>query len=131
MRGESDLGNLLAGMSPVVKPGRFVFATVAHDSTAPQGLASVVEPEGRSVVLSQQDADRLGLEYDFVAGWITLQVHSALSAIGLTATLSSALAAAGISSNVVAGHYHDHLLVPYERRDEAVNVLRGLAGTPG
>jgi hypothetical protein len=75
----------------------------------------------------QEDADRLQLRYDFVAGWITLQVHSALAAVGLTAVVSTALADAGISCNVVAGYHHDHLLVPLERVDEALTVLHGLA----
>lgn len=126
MVGETDLGRLLAGMSPVVRPGRYVFATLDGEVPGLEVLASVVEPEGRSVVISQTDAARLGLTHDFVAGWITLQVHSALSAIGLTAAVSNALAEAGISCNVGAGRHHDHLLVPFERLDEAIAALSAL-----
>lgn len=77
-------------------------------------------------MLSQDDADRLGLAYDYVAGWIALQVHSALAAVGLTAAVSAALAEANISCNVVAGYHHDHLLVPIKCLDEALTVLRKL-----
>lgn len=78
--------------------------------------------------MRQEQADRAGLAYDFVAAWITLRVHSALHAVGLTATVSTALAAGGISCNVVAGHHHDHLLVPVDRAHDALLILRELSG---
>jgi hypothetical protein len=127
MSGESDFTRLLQSMSPQHRAGRFVFATVDQRPDDIEVLASVVESEGLSVVVHQEDADRLQLRYDFVAGWITLQVHSALAAVGLTAVVSTALADAGISCNVVAGYHHDHLLVPLERVDEALTALHGLA----
>ena len=80
------------------------------------------------MVLRKEDADRLGLDYDYVAGWITLTVQSSLAAVGLTAAVSTALAEAGISCNVVAGYHHDHLLVPADRLDDALAALRRLAG---
>ena len=54
---------------------------------------------------------------------IFLGVHSSLEAVGLTAVLSSRLAEAGISANVVAGLFHDHLFVPWDRREEAIDCL--------
>ncbi len=78
-------------------------------------------------MLVQSVADARSLPYDFVAGWITLQVHSALDAVGLTAAFSTALAEHGISANVVAGYYHDHLLVPIDDVDRALAALRELA----
>lgn len=123
MSGETSLATLLATMSPRQRPGRYVFVTVTDRPEDAEVLASVVEPEGLSVVLTQDDADRLGLGYDYVAGWITLQVHSALAAVGLTAAVSTVLAEANISCNVVAGHHHDHLLVPVDRLDDAMGLL--------
>ena len=72
------------------------------------------------------DADAAGLAYDAVFGWITLQAHTSLEAVGLTAAVSTALARVGLSCNVLAGYYHDHLLVPADHVDEAVEVLGGL-----
>ncbi|MFT3878132.1 MAG: ACT domain-containing protein [Gemmatales bacterium] len=59
----------------------------------------------------------------FQAEWITLEVYSDLSGVGLTAAVSGVLAKAGISCNVVAGYHHDHLFVPAGRGQEAVKLL--------
>jgi uncharacterized protein len=126
MSGETSLAALLESLSPQRRPGSFVFVPVDEPPVDVEVLASVVEPEGMSLVVSREDAERLGLTYDFVAAWITLRVHSALDAVGLTAAVSTALAEAGISCNVVAGYRHDHLLVPLDRADDALIVLRGL-----
>lgn len=128
MTGETNLATLLETMSPVRRPGRFVFVTAEQRPAGLEVFASVVEPEGLSLVVGQDDADRMSLAYDFVAAWIVLEVQSALSAVGLTATVSTALAEAGISCNVVAGRHHDHLLVPLDRADEAMAVLGAISG---
>lgn len=130
---ESDLDQLLSAMSPQPRPGAYVFVVVDASAGLPdvEVLASVVEPEGLTLVVPRQDADRAGLSYEFVAGWIVLEVHSALDAVGLTAAVSAALAAAGISCNVLAGYHHDHLLVPLERLDDALDVLRRLSNGAG
>lgn len=108
-------------MAPVIRDGEYVF--VDGEGTGGEVLAMVREPEGPSCVMARADADRLGLSYDFVAGWITLHVHSALHAVGLTAHVATALSAAGISCNVIAGKHHDHLLVPYDETQRALDVL--------
>jgi hypothetical protein len=141
MSGERDLRNLLSGMRPELNPGRYVFTTVAgrtpsdgHPSAVPSGVTPVVtvaEPEGLTLVTRLEDAEAAGLAYDYVAGWITLRVHSALAAVGLTAAVAQELASVGLSCNVVAGFHHDHLFVPYERAAEAVLLLEGLARRSG
>jgi hypothetical protein len=126
--GETDLQTLLSGMRPELNPGRYVY-TMAEGGV-PSGVTPVVmvaEQEGLTLVVPQAEADAAGMAYDYVAGWITLRVHSALSAVGLTAAVSRALADAELSCNVVAGFHHDHLFVPYDRAEEAVDVLRRLA----
>ncbi|MFJ8668729.1 ACT domain-containing protein [Streptomyces sp. NPDC093600] len=128
MSAERDLTRLVAGMRPELNPGRYVFVTV--DGPVPAGLtpvATVAESEGLTLVVRQEEADRAGLAYDYVAGWITLRVHSALDAVGLTAAVARALADAGLSCNVVAGFHHDHLFVEHARAEESLAVLRRLA----
>ncbi|MCX2968502.1 ACT domain-containing protein [Streptomyces sp. TRM70308] len=129
MSGERDLSKLLTGMRPDLRPGPYVFSTVP--GPVPDGVRPVVtvaEDEALTVVVPRAEADAAGLSYDYVAGWITLRVHSALAAVGLTAAVATALADAGISCNVVAGYHHDHLFVPYEVASVAVAVLEDLAG---
>lgn len=129
MTGERDLRKLLSGMRPDLNPGPYVFTTVTGQP--PAGLNPVVtvaETEGQTLVLPKAEADAAGLGYGYVAGWITLRVHSALDAVGLTAAVATELAHAGLSCNVVAGFHHDHLFVPYERASVAIAVLEDLAG---
>ena len=125
--GARDLGVLLREMRPERRPGRFVFVTVPAEMDGVEAVASVWEDEGLSLVLEQAEADRRGLAYEFVAAMITLTVHSALDAVGLTAAVAAALADAGVSCNVVAGHFHDHLFVPVDRADEALRLLTALS----
>ncbi|MFG3437441.1 ACT domain-containing protein [Nonomuraea sp. NPDC047897] len=128
MAGESDLRKLLGGMRPALNTGRYVFTTAGDG--VPSGVTPVVtvaEEEGLTLVVRQEEADAAGLAYDYVACWITLRVHSALAAVGLTAAVARALAEAGVSCNVVAGLRHDHLFVPYESAVLAVEVLQDLS----
>lgn len=93
---------------------------VIPEGGLPKGVESLGwfrEAEGQTVILPQAQADAAGLAYSLVCAWITLRVQSDLAAVGLTAAVSTALAEAGISCNVVAGYYHDHLFVPREAGD--------------
>ena len=127
MAGERDLATLLATMTPELVPGRFVFVRVDDVPDDVEPFAVVREEEGTTLVMAQQDADRLGLGYDHVTARITMRVHSALDAVGLTAAFATALAADGLSCNVLAGWFHDHLFVPYDDGPRAVEVLQQLS----
>ena len=122
MTGERDLTVLLRGLSAKVREGEFVFATTERDLPAE---ARIVEREGTTLVLRRPDAEAAGLSHEAVFAWI--EVHSSLEAVGLTAAVSSVLADAGVPCNMLAGYYHDHLLVPSERAAEALELLRTLA----
>ncbi|WP_342247141.1 ACT domain-containing protein [Pseudomonas sp. OTU5201] len=129
MAGETALSTLIRNMSPQLNPGQYVFCTL-EDAARLQGsapLGSFREREGLTVILERSEADRLGLTYDYSAAWITLEVHSSLSAVGLTAAFAGALAQAGISCNVVAGYFHDHLFVASADAERALSTLRALA----
>ena len=115
-------------MHPVRRDGEFVYVLWPHGKPLAGGImAAVREAEGLTVVMPRADADSLGLPYDFVGAWITLEVHSSLEAVGLTAAVGAALTEAKISCNVLAGFHHDHLLVPVADADRALEVLHELA----
>jgi hypothetical protein len=127
MSGERDLAVLLSTMEPELQPGRYIFTTTKRIPEAANPVAFVREAEGVTLVLDQDQADRLGLPYEYIAAMITLSVHSPLGAVGLTAAFAGQLATGGISCNVVAGYFHDHLFVPIDKADLAVDLLRDLA----
>ncbi|WP_326957872.1 MULTISPECIES: N-acetyltransferase [unclassified Arthrobacter] len=132
MTAVKDLSTLLATMHPERRAGEFVYVLWPDGvPLAGTAAAAVREAEGLTVVLPRADADNQGLDYDFVGAWITLQVHSSLDAIGLTAAVSTALTEAKISCNVLAGFHHDHLLVPVADADRALEVLHELVAASG
>ena len=85
------------------------------------------ETEGITIILNKEAAERLKLEYPFIASWITLTVHSCLDAVGLTYSFSKALTKENISCNVVAGYYHDHLFVDKKDAEKAMATLHKLS----
>jgi len=130
MSGEADLARLLAGMRPERRPGSYVFVTL-RDGAVPAGLAPVMsfrEAEGTTLILPEDEAARAGLAGAFPCGWITLAIHSSLSAVGFLAAVTARLASSGIAVNAVSAFHHDHLFVPVARVEEAMVLLRDLAG---
>ena len=127
--GETDLTRLLAAMEPALNPGEYVFCSGPATATVPvaQVLGFFREAEGLTLMLAREVADGHGLSYDYVAAWLTLRVHSALAAVGLTAAVAAALARQGISCNVVAAYYHDHLFVAKADAARALAVLQDLS----
>ena len=130
MAGEEGLDTWLVLLQPSLLPGDFVFCTAANlkygDFAELQPLASYQEEEGLTLVLSKQSADVAGLAYDSVFNCIILMVHSSLEAVGLTAAVSGKLAANGISANVIAAYHHDHVFVPKNKAQQALQLLTEL-----
>jgi hypothetical protein len=129
MTGEKDLNKLLKAMRPIHNVGNFVFCSV--DTLTSDLLNEAVyifkEKEGISVIVNKELADDLGLEYSFVASWITLTVHSSLEAVGFTAAFTEALTRHGISCNVVAAYHHDHIFVHRQDTEKALDILYELS----
>ncbi|WP_299080537.1 ACT domain-containing protein [uncultured Paraglaciecola sp.] len=131
MTGETDLGKLLASIQPELAEQEYVFACLGKNSSisinelAPLGIFN--EKEGVTVIVLKATADALGVAYHGVFRCITLKVHSSLEAVGLTAAVSGVLTTNGISANVVAAYYHDHIFVPKAQADMALSCLLKLA----
>ena len=103
-----------------------MFATIERVPDGVEPVATVIEPEGATVVLRRDEADRLGLAYDYVAARIVLGAETDLADVGVTAAFATALARLGIGCNVMAGVHHDHVFVPYDRAAEAVEAIAAL-----
>lgn len=132
MSGETDLGRLLRTLDVAQREGVYVFVDLPPGRPLPDAPVSAVitEMEGTTVVMRESDAEQAGLSGDFRSAWLTLTVHSSLEAIGLTASVATALAVDGIPANVIAGYRHDHILVPVERAADAMASIRAAAEPP-
>ena len=128
MSGERELNVLLQSMKPELQSGVFVFCTLPEEQKIPVNINPVFmfrEQEGKTFVFLREEAEQAGISYQYPSRQITLTVHSSLEAVGFLATITTHLAQAGISVNPVSAFYHDHLFVPEDRADEAMQVLRG------
>lgn len=128
MTGETNLSKLLKEMSPELNPGTYVFTTVDSLDGIDRNdiLGEFKEAEGITLIMEKRKANHLKFSYDFVVSWITLKVHSSLEAVGLTASFSAELAKHGISCNVIAGYYHDHIFVAKKDETKAMEVLKSM-----
>jgi len=126
--GETDLAKMLASLRVQRRDEPVTLVVLKHRVDAGRGIEAIIEEsEGTTVVVTLTEAERRKWPIGFEAAWLTIEVHSSLHAVGLTAALSTVLAEHGIACNVLAGYYHDHLLVPLERANEAIEVLEALA----
>jgi uncharacterized protein len=122
---------LIKSLQPNLHEGVYVFCTL-KDSTViiPEKIICFFrESEGDTIILRKEVADAEKLCYSYQAAWITITLHTSLHTVGLTASFTQALAAKGISCNVVAGFYHDHLFVPKDKAGEAMKILNRISTT--
>jgi uncharacterized protein len=130
MSGGTDIATLLADMDPTLSAVEVVFCSFPNAAVADKAfldpIGCFVEPEGLSLIISRQSAEAHGIAYSAVLRGITLNVHSSLEAVGLTAAIASRLTLHGISANIVAAYYHDHVFVPAADAERALAVLRTL-----
>lgn len=129
MTGTVELNELLKSMSPALIDGEYVFCSVTESYSEYanlEPLATFRESEGLTLVLHKESALKDKLTFEATFKLITLTVHSSLEAVGLTAAVASKLASKGISANVIAAYYHDHIFVPSEKAEEALAALNEL-----
>lgn len=125
--GLTDLRVLLAALDPEVDPIPKRFLHVSHEKARERmadALMMFREAEGTTLIVDV-DEDSAGNERMLWAR-ITLRVQSSLTAVGMMAAVSAALAKRGIPCNPVSAFLHDHIFVPWERRDDALDALSHL-----
>jgi len=131
MTGERNLEKLLASMSPELMDREYVFCTFQNaqygDYLGLEPAAAIKESEGLTLIIPKRKADENRIKYESSFKRITLRIHSSLDAVGLTAAFSSKLTEHGISANVIAGYYHDHIYVQSEYAEKAMKALNEFA----
>lgn len=128
MAGETDLAKILRTLTVGRRDEPVTVVCLPGPVEQGPGIGAVIEEaEGTTVIVALAEAERRGWPIGLRAAWLTVQAHTSLDGIGLTAALSSVLADRSIACNVVAGYHHDHLLVPLDRVDEAIEALESLA----
>jgi len=131
MSGEKDLALLLGSISPSTTDDEYVFTTLNNVHAVMQSgikpKAMFEENEGTTLVLTVADAQLAQLPFVGTYRCITLNVHSSLEAVGLTAAVATALTEANISANVIAAYFHDHIFVPSPKAQQALDTLKALA----
>jgi len=125
--GLTDLRALLAALDPELDPVPKRFLHASHEKARERmadALMMFREAEGTTLIVDVDDEtpgnDRM------LWARITLRVQSSLTAVGLMAAVSAALARRGIPCNPVSAFLHDHLFVPWDRRDDALDALSHL-----
>lgn len=133
----SDLQELLKNMQPSLVKGKYFIASVDESAimTVANYLEYIVdifrEEEGISILFMESIVDEMKELSDLeIAGpfaMITLNVYSDLMAVGFLAKMTEVLAAKKISVNAFSAYHHDHIFVPYEKKDEAMVILKTLS----
>jgi hypothetical protein len=126
---------MAAGMKaePHLAEGKYYFATV--DESQLMNLANYLggivaifrEDEGLAAVVSEDIKDDIaglsdkGLKGPFAL--ITIGAQTDLYAVGILAKITRALVKEKIAVNAFSAYHHDHLFVPYEKKEDAMHVL--------
>jgi hypothetical protein len=130
MSGSADLADLLASMNPELSEQEVVFCSLPDASVEVELLRSALgffrEREGITLIIGRAEAERHDVPFHATFRAITLTVHSSLEAVGFTAAVAGRLAAHGISANVVAACYHDHIFVPASDAERALRILQAM-----
>jgi len=134
-----DLRAILKSLSPRLNDGKYSVGTFSEAQMMglakymPQIFCIFREKEGLTVVFSSDvESDmQLYTEKNIQGPFalITLDVLSSLMSVGLLGRVTGELAKEKIACNAFSAYHHDHLLVPYDKRDAALSVLKKIQKT--
>lgn len=126
-QGENKLKIILANLSPSLSDDEYIFYSTKIMSKKEildlKPMATIQENEGITLVVLKETAELNFIPFNIIFKVITLGIHSSLTGVGLTSVISNALTKNGISSNVIAGYFHDHFFVKSEVAQKAMEVL--------
>ena len=119
---------------PALSGGKYFVGTFSEAQM--MGLANYLnyiicifrEEEGITAVFEEAAREPLSLytgkKIEGPFALITFKQETSLNDVGVTADFSAALARAKIPANVFAAYHHDHVLVPYDKREAALSALK-------
>lgn len=128
MVGQTNLPEVLKSLRVSCDEVQYGFASVQeHQKNTDNRILGIFkEKEGLTIIASREYFDENNIEYEGPYAKLTIEVHTSLELVGLTAVLAKKLADNQISANVVAGYFHDHIFVQYAVRQKAVEVIANL-----
>ena len=128
MTGQTNLPEVLKSLRVSCDNVEYGFATVKNQPIVPdnQVLGTFREGEGITVFATKEYFEKNHIPHEGPYAKLTIEVHTSLELVGLTAVLATKLAENNISANVVAAYFHDHIFVQYGLRKNAINVIQHL-----
>ncbi|HET9098453.1 MAG TPA: ACT domain-containing protein [Candidatus Saccharimonadales bacterium] len=128
MPGLTDLRKTLQSLKVTCDDMQYGFASIVDESLIERDkVLATFHENGRLAIIAPKDyLDSLGIENEGPYAKLTIDVHTSLELVGLTAVMATKLAEHGVSANVVAAFYHDHVFVQYELRRKAIELLENL-----
>lgn len=130
MKGDHDLNRILANLDASLETGEFVFCSVPEASYGDVAMLTPIcgflEKEGFAIIVDVKIAKENGLSFDGVFRKITLNIHTSLNAVGVTAAVARCLTQQNIPANMVAAYYHDHVFVPSGQANQALVEIQAL-----
>jgi len=126
MKRIKNLEKLLKNLNPVLNSEKYFI--ISYNTQIPGAIGLFKEKEGVTQYLEENYVMKLNIkEKSKPYALISLNNYSDLETIGFLANISNVLAKQGISINVVSAYYHDHLFVPWERREETLHILKNFS----
>jgi hypothetical protein len=128
MSGITDLKQTLQSIKVSCDDIQDSFTSIKDESkVSREKVLATFHENGQLAVIAPKDyLDDLGIENEGPYAKLTIEVHTSLELVGLTAVMATKLADNGISANVVAAFYHDHVFVQYQLREKAIRLLESL-----
>lgn len=131
MSGETNLEKILKNLDPYIVKESFIFMTSDAEPAelfkTLNPIATFMEDEGLTLVITQHCADKNVIKYDSVFKCISLGIHSSLESYGLISTISNELTKSNISTNVFSGYFHDHIFVESNKANQALKVISSIS----
>ena len=128
MSGQTNLQETLDSMAVSCDEVKYGFANTSIDTGFDPAnvLCTFKEEEGLTLIAPSDYLDSMKVTSEGPYAKLTVEVHTSLELVGLTAVLASKLAEQEISANVVAAYFHDHVFVQYNKRHNAIEALNSL-----